>query len=856
MEDECLCDVEVQVASSSTGQRRSSKVVRRVVLLKRAGGIQVCGPGYKAGIRTPGAEVYFSQIHNGKLTLIKRGLDTLTQYNFHNGQMKQLIKIRDFAFKQGAVSKTPVEMQKQIKSVSTPPRKALSDRTNNLLHTPSPSPLKNKKRKAASPHKARALHGSNTSKRTSAQFTHEQKEVIEAVAKRENVFFTGRAGTGKSFLLKQLQRRLPKDGLFSTATTGIAAYQIHGMTLHHFAGLTAASNFKLQEVIAAIERKKDALLRWQLAKVLIIDEISMLDGRVFDLLEGVARKIRKTTAYFGGIQLILSGDFCQLPPVSEDKQAIFCFEAKCWDDVIKTKFSLTQVFRQKDEEFIEILNAIREGNQTQTMLSKLNKQVIQVNDDATQAAELDSIHIFTHNIDVLQMNQKHLHALSGVAHEYTAKDRGARDYLTGFPVPSRVILKKDAKVMLTKTLSVTNGLVNGSRGIVLGFTPDAKLPIVRFTNGISQVIGLEEFNVMANDTIMASRHQIPLTLAYGISIHKSQGLTFDRATLHLSKVFEYGQAYVALSRLSLTKDTIDYMSSQEDDREESDVGFQAYREKYNETIATPNGPLLRVIQPPMDGVLESKRTELIENAEENLDQDMDELKDATHLRNVEIQRQFDAILTRGHQFEVKLAEEGRQRDESIAQLRDKFSSAFDQAYQAMETKTKAAFDQSLNGNIVEKEEWQNNVQVLFNEFIQVTVPNIIEALQGTITRRLEKSHETFDIDNTKLLKREKKMTNQVETHERKTAQAFVDEKDRRVSTFIALQEAIHATMRSDDRQTERKQNSHIQTIVALYNQYLEEKEMREAEDAELLEKVSSAMERLHSSILDTFGEEK
>ncbi|EQC31502.1 hypothetical protein SDRG_10677 [Saprolegnia diclina VS20] len=298
------------------------------------------------------------------------------------------------------------------------------------------------------------------------------------------------------------------------------------------------------------------------------------------------------------------------------------------------------------------------------------------------------------------------------------------------------------------------------------------------------------------------------------------------------------------------------MSSREVAAEPDDGGFQAYREKFNETIAAPNGPLLRVIQPPLDGLLESKRTELIETAEENLEEDMDELKDATHIRNVEIQRQFDAILTRGHHFEVKLADETRQRDESIAMLKASFTSAFDDAYAEMEAKTNAAFNGRLDETIANEEARENNVQVLFDEFIQVTVPNIIEALQGTITRRLEKSHETFDIDNTKLLKREKKMTSQVEGHERKTAQAFGDEKDRRVSTFVALQEAIHATMRTDDRQTERKQSAHIETIVALYNQYLEEKEMRETEDAELLEKVSSAMERLHASILETFGEEK
>ncbi|ETW04327.1 hypothetical protein H310_04628 [Aphanomyces invadans] len=293
--------------------------------------------------------------------------------------------------------------------------------------------------------------------------------------------------------------------------------------------------------------------------------------------------------------------------------------------------------------------------------------------------------------------------------------------------------------------------------------------------------------------------------------------------------------------------------------ESTDAGaeaYQAYREKSNATIAAPNGPLLRVIRPPNGQEIDSKRTDLIVTAEELLSHDMDELKEATHVRNVEIQKHFDAINERSRHFEEKLSAEMKARDESIAALRAGFTDAFESAFAAMAVKASDAFHVRLDETILAQEMREDNVQVQFNEFINVTIPSIIEALQGTITRRLDKSHETFDIDNTKLLKREKKMTNQVESHERKTAQAFVDEKERRSTTFVALQEEMHTTMRTDDRQAEKKQSGMIETIVALTSQYDEVRRVREAEDAELLEKVSSAMERLHTSILSSFGEEK
>lgn len=221
------------------------------------------------------------------------------------------------------------------------------------------------------------------------------------IAAKKSVFFTGSAGTGKSFLLQHILKigRQAKRRVYATATTGIAAYNIGGMTLHHFAGLDTRPNASRADLLHQIQQKKDALLRWRDVEVLIIDEISMLDGRLFDDLEALARQLRRDMRFFGGIQLVLSGDFFQLPPVSRDRSDVkLCFESAAWRRGVRDIVVLKEVFRQTNQEFIDILNAFRVGQPTDKMVATLNERY-------SSSAELDwsAIHIFTHNNDVLQV---------------------------------------------------------------------------------------------------------------------------------------------------------------------------------------------------------------------------------------------------------------------------------------------------------------------------------------------------------------------------------------------------------------------------------------------------------------------
>ncbi|ETW04324.1 hypothetical protein, variant 2 [Aphanomyces invadans] len=540
MSEGIRCDVEIQVALTATGQNSRTKLIRNARLCQRKGGLQLFGEHYKTAIRTHGVELYFSHVLRGKLTFIWRETLRYTQYNCHNGAPNEMLQLKEFALTQGAIAKSPLPILPTASSVTRPP---LQDRTN-VATTLVPVSPPSKRRQRTSPAKARQ-HASQyltAIPKRNRVLTPQQAQVVAAIQRNENVFFTGRAGTGKSFLLGHIQRVVPPTGLYLTATTGIAAFHIHGMTLHHFAGLTAMDKLHVPTMLATIQRNKDALFRWTHARTLVVDEISMLDGRMFEALEAIARQLRQSTRFFGGIQLIVSGDFYQLPPVAQDRQPRFCFEVAAWQRGMTISICLDQVFRQRDADFVDILNAIRVGTHTSAMLAKLNQRM--------GLPTADAIHIFSHNEDVFAMNEARLTALQGKAHEYAAIDTGDRELLKGSPISARIQLKKGVIVMLTKSLSVVNGLVNGARGTVLGFTRDTHMPIVRFDHGISQPMVPETFPIMANHTVVAVRQQLPLTLAYAISIHKSQGLTFDRAVLHLGKVFEYGQAYVALSRLS------------------------------------------------------------------------------------------------------------------------------------------------------------------------------------------------------------------------------------------------------------------------------------------------------------------
>ncbi|NWU39203.1 PIF1 helicase, partial [Hylia prasina] len=384
-------------------------------------------------------------------------------------------------------------------------------------------------------------------RRRPARLSAEQEAVLGAVRSGKSIFFTGSAGTGKSFLLKRIVGSLPPNITYATASTGVAACHIGGTTLHAFAGI-GSGKAPLEQCIQLAERP-GVRQHWLACQHLIIDEISMVDGKFFDKLEAVARAVRKRDEPFGGIQLIICGDFLQLPPVCKaNEETKFCFQAKSWRKCIHINMELTEVRRQTDKTFVSLLSAIRVGRCTE----EVTRQLMQT---AAHRSERDGIlatRLCTHKDDVELTNERRLQQLPGEVHVFEALDSDpmlVKLVDAQCPVGGRVELKLGAQVMLAKNLDVSQGLVNGARGVVVGFESEQKgLPKVRFLCGVTQLIKMEKWVIKGPSGVHLSRQQLPLKLAWAISIHKSQGMSLDCVEISLSRVFESGQAYVALSR--------------------------------------------------------------------------------------------------------------------------------------------------------------------------------------------------------------------------------------------------------------------------------------------------------------------
>lgn len=385
--------------------------------------------------------------------------------------------------------------------------------------------------------------------------SNKQKEALNKIIKGYNVFLTGMGGTGKSMIIKIFYKEYKEHkNIGITSTTGTSAILIGGTTLHSFLGIGLGKD-SVENLYLKIKKKSFMFKRWCQLDTLIIDEISMLSPKLFDKLELLARKLRYSELPFGGIQLVLTGDFCQLPCVGAENE--FCFEAKSWNDCIKYPIYLTEIFRQSDDIFQSCLNEVRIGKMSENTInilkSRVNKKLL--NEDGILPTKIYSL-----NIDVDKENQKELDKLclnnSNLNFfEYELEVNILKKNLKFVDekikknciAPQILQVCVGAQVMLLYNIDLEIGLANGSRGVITRFEDD--LPVVKFMNGIETLINYQEWIIEESGEKILSITQIPLKVAYAITIHRSQGLTIDFAELDLSDIFEYGQAYVALSRV-------------------------------------------------------------------------------------------------------------------------------------------------------------------------------------------------------------------------------------------------------------------------------------------------------------------
>ena len=365
----------------------------------------------------------------------------------------------------------------------------------------------------------------------------------------ENVFLTGAAGSGKTFALNQFIKLSKRAGkkVSVTATTGLAATHLGGTTIHSWSGMGIMDSLSAKFADNLAKGRREII---ENTDILIIDEISMLHDFRLDMIDEICRLVRKKDIPFGGIQLILCGDFFQLPPINRGGGRFggFVVSSDIWQEMNPTVCYLDENFRQgEDDDLTKILNALRAGDLRRRHAEKLLERVDISPEDADNLTELHTV-----NIDVDKINEERLQEIHSDEIFYTQSTTGAKNYVETLQrsvlAPPLLRLKKGALVMTVKN-SQNKLYVNGSIGKVIDFEPTTEYPVVEFKNGRTVTVAPESWELRDGDKKRAGIEQIPLRLAYAITVHKSQGMTLDGAEIDLSRAFVEGMGYVALSRV-------------------------------------------------------------------------------------------------------------------------------------------------------------------------------------------------------------------------------------------------------------------------------------------------------------------
>lgn len=413
-----------------------------------------------------------------------------------------------------------------------------------------------------------------------------QQEIFDYYKSGQNVFLTGPGGCGKSYLLKHIIKDATEQNkkISICAMTGCAALLLGcgAKTVHSWAGIGIAKG-QDDIIVTQIMTNKYKKKNWKTTQILILDEVSMMSKRMFELLDRIGKRVRNSSKPFGGIQLIFSGDFYQLPPVNKRAENIdesaFCFESPLWRETFDAQVLLDEVFRQKDQAYVDVLHQIREGKLYKEDVLLLRTRLIknlELEDEENimhngikpvkllptkssvqiiNSSEMDNI-----KEDEINIKYKAIYepdelttSKSSYKRPTTKQLEAEENFIVNNSLFDRqLVLKKGAQVMCIANLDLDQGICNGSTGIITDFRYDSLTksnhPIVKFNNGSLRLI--ERHTWMSDNYPGFKITQYPLILAWAVTIHKSQGATLDTAEIDIgSSVFAPGQTYVALSRV-------------------------------------------------------------------------------------------------------------------------------------------------------------------------------------------------------------------------------------------------------------------------------------------------------------------
>ncbi len=374
-----------------------------------------------------------------------------------------------------------------------------------------------------------------------------QKEALSILKLGHTTFLTGAAGAGKSYVLREylLYLRSHKVPFAVTASTGIASTHVGGQTIHSWSGLGIRDTLSFYDCESFLE-KQPLYKKWTSISVLIIDEVSMLSAQFLDMLDTLGKSMRRSELPFGGLQVIFSGDFFQLPPISKrgETPALYAYHAKGWKESKPVICYLTEQHRQEDDSLTSILKEIRTQDVTEYTYDLLRER--------SEVMAVTSVtKLYTHNVDVDSINAKEYEKVEGEQRLYKMVTKGSAKNVEMLKnnclAEDNLALKIGTKVMCIKN-DLERRFVNGSLGKVIGFEND-DTPIVSLASGKKVTVKADSWRLEEEGKVKAEISQIPLKLAWAITVHKSQGMTLDEAEIDLSKAFAPGMGYVALSRL-------------------------------------------------------------------------------------------------------------------------------------------------------------------------------------------------------------------------------------------------------------------------------------------------------------------